>query len=248
MKRNAILVLFVFTAALVNAQPGTKTATKPAAKPIAKTAVKPAAPVLVLKTLDDSASYAVGVSVANFYKEQGVNKLNTALVSRAINDILGGKTPLLDNNAANTVMNNYMSMLQQQKSKPNIEAGEAFLAKNKKRPEVKTTASGLQYEVLREGTGEKPTSAQDSVTCHYRGTFIDGKGFDNSYDHGQPITFSLSGVIPGWTEGLQLMTVGSKYKFYIPYTLGYGPYDFMAIPGGSCLVFEVELLNVIHKQ
>ncbi|MBN8687635.1 MAG: FKBP-type peptidyl-prolyl cis-trans isomerase [Chitinophagales bacterium] len=237
MKRRMFAALLLVSGSVM-AQPG---GVKPGTKP----APKPALPVL--KTMNDSASYAVGISVANFYKQQGVSKLNTTLVSRAINDIMGNKKPLIDDNTANTVMNNYMTRLQQEKSKGAIEAGEAFLAKNKKRPEVKTTASGLQYEVVTEGTGERP-SAEDSVTCHYRGTFIDGKGFDNSYDNGQPITFSLRGVIPGWTEGLQLMTVGSKYKFYIPYTLGYGAFDYMAIPGGSCLLFEVELLGVTKKQ
>lgn len=221
----------------------TKTpATKLPAKPVAAVPAPP-----VLKTLIDSASYAVGVSVANFYKQQGITKINASLVSKAINDLLQGGKPLLDENAANAVMNKYMSQMQAEKSMPNIEAGEKFCAQNKLRPEVKTTASGLQYEVLQEGTGEKP-GPTDSVTCHYRGTFLDGKGFDNSYDRGQPITFPLNGVIPGWTEGLQLMSVGSKYKFYIPYKLGYGEFDMMSIPGGSTLVFEVELLGVKRAQ
>ena len=122
-------------------------------------------------------------------------------------------------------------------------AGNTFLAENKKRPGVKSTASGLQYEVITEGTGVKP-EATDSVTCNYRGTLINGTEFDNSYSRGQPVTFALDRVIHGWTEGLQLMTVGSRYKFYIPYTLGYGPFDNGPIPGGSALIFEVELLNV----
>ena len=122
-----------------------------------------------------------------------------------------------------------------------------FLAANKKRPEVITTASGLQYEVLRPGAGEQPT-AVDTVTCHYNGTFLDGKGFDNSYERGQPISFPLTGVIRGWTEGLQLMRTGAKYKFYIPYSLGYGENDYMSIPGGSLLIFEVELLDIKKKK
>jgi FKBP-type peptidyl-prolyl cis-trans isomerase len=129
----------------------------------------------------------------------------------------------------------------------NKQEGELFLAQNKKRPEVKTTESGLQYEVLVQGNGEQPTAA-DTVTCHYRGTFLDGKGFDNSYDRGQPISFPLTGVIRGWTEGLQLMNTGSKYRFYIPYTLGYGEFDYMSIPGGSMLIFEVELIDIKRKK
>ncbi|OSZ77365.1 hypothetical protein CAP36_13285 [Chitinophagaceae bacterium IBVUCB2] len=227
----------LFLTLTLKAQTGS---TKPVAKPVAKV------PAPVLKNIYDSVSYAAGVSVANFYKQQGIKKLNTVMVSKAVNDVLGGKKPLLDDQACNTVMNSYMSKLQAEKSKPNIEEGQKFLAQNKLKPGVKTTASGLQYEVITEGNGQKPTSA-DSVTCHYRGTFINGTGFDNSYDRGAPITFALTGVIPGWTEGLQLMTPGSKYKFYVPYTLGYGAFDYMSIPGGSMLIFEVELLEVKKK-
>ncbi len=244
MKLLLSFAVLFFTLTL-KAQTGT---TKPATKPVAKPVTKPVAkaPVPVLKNMYDSVSYAAGVSVANFYKQQGIKKLNTVMVSKAVNDILGGKTPLLDDQACNNVMNSYMSKMQAEKSKPNIEAGQKFLAQNKLKPGVKTTASGLQYEIINEGSGERP-SGTDSVTCHYRGTFINGSGFDNSYDRGAPITFSLAGVIPGWTEGLQLMTPGSKYKFYVPYTLGYGAFDYMSIPGGSMLIFEVELLEVKKK-
>jgi len=224
--------LFILASCMVGgvamAQPG---------KAPVKTAPSP------LKKLEDSANYAIGFSVANFYKQQGMKTLNTALITKAINDVMGGKKTLLDESVVNNVMNNYMSVLNSQKSKPRMDSGTAFLAKNKLRPEVKTTASGLQYEVLRAGNGVRPT-AKDSVTCHYRGTFLNGTGFDNSYDRGQPITFALNGVIPGWTEGLQLMDEGSKYKFYIPSNLGYGAFDYGPIPGGSTLVFEVELISV----
>lgn len=213
----------------------------PVKAPVKKPVVTP--PPVVLKTLADSANYAVGISVANFYKQQGITNINSDLVSRAIKDQMQGGKPLLDENTANAVMNKYMSQMQAQKCKPNIQAGEKFLTQNKLRKEITATASGLQYEVIREGTGEKP-GPTDSVTCHYRGTLLDGKVFDNSYDRGQPITFPLSGVIAGWTEGLQLMSVGAKYKFYIPYNLAYGEFDMMQIPGGSTLVFEVELLEI----
>ena len=206
-----------------------------------KTVVKPTK--ALLKNFDDSACYSVGINVANFYKEMGVKKLNTTLVSRGITDLFGKKKSLVDSASINTVMNNYLTLLQQEKSKGNIKAGEDFLAANKNKPGVMVTASGLQYEILRDSAGIKPVAADD-VTVHYRGTFIDGSGFDNSYDRGAPITFNLRGVIAGWTEGLQLMSVGSKYKFYVPYTLGYGAFDYMSIPGGSMLIFEVELLAV----
>jgi len=200
----------------------------------------------ILKTLNDSASYAIGISVADFYKQLGVTKLNTTLVSKAINDVLSGKKVLFNDAAINTVMNIYITKIQEGKSKPTILAGENFLSQNKLRPGVKTTASGLQYEVVTEGTGQNP-AATDNVTCNYIGTYINGTEFDNSYKRGAPATFSLNGVIPGWTEGLQLMKVGAKYKFYIPYTLGYGAFDYNGIPGGSALLFEIELLD-IKKQ
>lgn len=211
---------------------------KPAAKPATKKV-----PPIQLKNINDSVSYAIGLSVANFYKQQGVSQINTSLVSRAINDVFSSKKPLFDDATANACMNSYMMGLQQQKSKGTIEAGEAFLKKNKLRSGVQSTASGLQYEVISQGTGPKPT-ADDSVTCHYKGTLMDGTVFDDSYSRGQPMTFALRGVIAGWTEGLQLMNAGSKFKFYVPYKLAYGAYDYHTIPGGSMLTFEVELLEV----
>ncbi len=237
-------IFFILAAAIPAALfAQTKTTTTPA-KPVAKPVAKPAAPQQpVFKNLSDSASYAIGVSVANFYKTQGISKLNSTLISRAINDVLGGKKVIFDDNQCNSIMNNYINKMQEQKSKGAVDSGKAFLNKNKTRPEVKTTASGLQYEVITEGTGEKPT-AVDSVTCHYKGTLLNGTVFDDSYSRGQPITFALNRVIPGWTEGLQLMSVGSKYKLYIPYNLGYGSHDYGPIPGGSMLTFEVELLEV----
>jgi FKBP-type peptidyl-prolyl cis-trans isomerase FklB len=211
--------------------------------PVKKTTTTATSP---LKTLSDSASYAIGVSVASFYSQQGVTNLNASLVARAINDVLGKKTVLLNDYQANTVMMQYMGKAQEAKAKPTIEAGEKFLAQNKTKAGVKTTASGLQYEVITEGTGVKPTTA-DTVTVHYVGTLIDGKEFDNSLKRGEPISFPVTGVIRGWTEALQLMPTGSKYKLYIPHQLAYGPNDNGPIPGGSVLVFEVELLKVNGK-
>ena len=208
-----------------------------------KTNAQVVAPKTLCKNLDDSACYAAGMSFANFYKQQGIKKFNTAIIAKAISDVLNGKQPLFGDEVANEVMNKFMFKLQEEKVKPAILAGTNFLTVNKKRSGVKTTASGLQYEVITEGTGARPT-ADDSVTCNYKGMFINGTEFDNSYKRGQPITFSLHGVIAGWTEGLQLMPVGSKYKLYVPYTLGYGAFDYQSIPGGSTLIFEIELLGI----
>lgn len=249
MKKLFFFTFFLAIAGLASGQttskpkPATKPAVKPAAKPAAKTvAARPA-----LKTLTDSASYAIGVSVASFYKEQGITNINTALLATAVSDILKGKQPLLDEFNSNAVMNKLMQQVQEQKIKPAIDSGNAFLERNKKRPEVKTTASGLQYEVITEGTGIKPT-AMDTFVAHYRGTLLNGFEFDASYKRGQPLTLGVNQVIRGWNEGLQLMPVGSKYKFYIPYTLAYGTFDNGEIPGGSMLVFEVELLDVKKAQ
>ena len=236
MKKVSFLIMLCATTGVAFAQAPAKS------KPVAK--AKPVVQQPGLKTLNDSASYAIGISVASFYKQQGISSLNTALVSRAINDILSGKKALLDDQAANMCVTKLMNEIQGEKSKPAIEEGRAFLEKNKKRPEVKTTASGLQYEVITEGTGIKPT-IQDTFVAHYRGTLINGTEFDASYNRGEPLVYPVSAVIRGWTEGLQLMPVGSKYKFYIPYDLAYGTNDQgPAIPGGSTLIFELELLDV----
>jgi FKBP-type peptidyl-prolyl cis-trans isomerase FklB len=195
-----------------------------------------------LKNLNDSVSYAIGMSVANFYSQQGIKNLNPSIVSKAINDVFNKKKALLTEEQANRCV---MQVLNPDVFK-NIDAGERFLAQNKTKPGVKTTASGLQYEVIKEGNGKKPL-ATDTVEVNYAGTLIDGTEFDNSYKRGAPISFPLNRVISGWTEALQLMPEGSKYKLYIPHQLGYGMNDQGQIPGGSVLIFEVELLEVKGK-
>ncbi|MBS1577162.1 MAG: FKBP-type peptidyl-prolyl cis-trans isomerase [Bacteroidetes bacterium] len=241
MKKLFFISCVVIAAASVNGQ------TKPAARAAAKSTAKPATARPVLKNMVDSASYAIGISEAKFMKQQGISKINSAMVAKAIEDVMNNKEVVLNDQQCNSAVMSYINTIQMEKSKGTIEAGEKFLAENKKRPEVKTTSSGLQYEVIKEGTGVRPTP-EDSVTCHYAGSFIDGNEFESSYKRGEPITFALRGVIPGWTEGLQHMTVGSKYKFYIPYRLAYGPQDYNSIPGGSTLIFEVELLDVKKKN
>lgn len=237
MKKLTLFLTALITGFVLMAQPG-KTPVKP------KT---PATPAPLLKNITDSASYAIGLSVASFYKQQGIKNIKSNLVTQAINDVMGGKKTLFDETVANNVMNQYMSQLQAEKSKPRIDSGMAFLAKNKLKAGVITTASGLQYEVIQEGTGIKPTTL-DTFVCHYRGTLLDGTVFDASANRGTPLEMAVSNVIAGWQEGLTLMSVGSKYKFYIPYNLAYGAFDYGPIPGGSLLIFEMELLDVKKKQ
>jgi len=240
MKKIAICVVLVAIVITTNAQ--NKIVNKTGTKPVQKSA----SPGVQLKTLEDSANYAMGMSVANFYKSQGVTKINSAIVTRAINDALSGKQLLLNDMQANSCMMTYLNKEQMTKSKPTIEAGENFLAANKKKAGVTTTASGLQYEVITQGTGPKPM-LKDTVVCNYKGTFLNGTEFDNSYSRGVPAEFSLTHVISGWTEVLQLMPVGSKYRVYVPYQLGYGSSDYQGIPGGSMLIFEIELLSIKGK-
>ncbi|MBN9380045.1 MAG: FKBP-type peptidyl-prolyl cis-trans isomerase [Chitinophagaceae bacterium] len=198
-----------------------------------------------LKTTQDSLSYAIGLSVANFYKQQNITNINTSLVVKAINDVNKKGKVLLDEQQANQCIVNYMQKAKAEKAAGNKKQGEEFLAANKTKPGVITTASGLQYLVLKEGTGPKPGSA-DKVKVHYHGTLIDGRVFDSSVDRGQPIELSVGGVIPGWTEALQLMSVGSKWKLFIPSNLAYGDQQAGAlIAPGSTLIFDVELLDIV---
>ena len=195
------------------------------------------------KTLTDTASYIMGFRIANHYKLYDIDTLNANLLARGFSDAMENKPALLNESMTSDVLNKLIFQIIEKKAEVNIKAGNEFLAKNKLRPEVKTTPSGLQYEVITEGTGIKPT-ALDTFVAHYRGTLLDGTEFDASYNRGTPLVLPVKSVITGWTEGLQLMSVGSKYKFYIPYNLGYGVYGSGAIPGGAALIFEVELLDV----
>jgi FKBP-type peptidyl-prolyl cis-trans isomerase FkpA len=241
MKKLFFFALLLITINFVSAQSPTKS------KTTTKT-IKPAAPEITLKSLADSAGYALGVNIATSLKMQDMTKINTSLITKAINDVLNGKPTLIDDNSAFLILNSYSNKMQEEKNKSVISAGKLFLEKNKLRPEVKTTSSGLQYEIIKEGTGNKPIVA-DTFVCHYRGTLIDGTEFESSYRRNQPLIMGVSQVIPGWTEGLQLMGVGSKYKFYIPYNLAYGLHgNPPVIPGGAALIFEIELLDVKKKQ
>lgn len=225
--------------------PKSNTATKPAvhAKPLATPKVA-ASSTVVLKNAIDSMSYAIGMLDANFFKTQGITSLNPEALAKGFADALKGST-MCSPEQADQIVRMQMQRITKQKIEPTIREGEKFLAENAKRPGVKTTSSGLQYEVITEGTGEKPVTSS-TVKVHYEGFLINGKKFDSSRDRGEPTQFPLNGVIRGWTEGVALMPVGSRYKLYIPYPLGYGEQGSGdAIPGGSVLIFDVELLEII---
>ena len=199
-----------------------------------------------LKTTIDSASYALGMLVGSNMKEIAGSGLNIEILLKAMEGALKGQTALLDPQQAEMIFMQYSETAAKAKNEKNHAASQKFLEENKKRAGVMTTATGLQYEVLKKGTGTVSPKATDNVKVHYHGTLADGSVFDSSVERGEPITFGLNQVIPGWTEGVQLMHVGDKYKFYIPSDLAYGENSpSPAIPGGSMLIFEVELLEIV---
>ncbi len=192
----------------------------------------------------DKISYALGLSMGQQLLSSGVEKLNYADLAKGIEHVLEKQQPEIAFSEAQQLLNRFFTELEQKIAGQAKEAGEKFLAENAKRPEVKTTPSGLQYEVIEATIGQKP-KATDKVKVHYEGTLTDGTVFDSSYKRGEPITFGLNQVIKGWTEGLQLMSIGSKYKLYIPYQLGYGAQGAgAAIPPYAALIFTVELLGI----
>ncbi|MDB6146478.1 MAG: FKBP-type peptidyl-prolyl cis-trans isomerase [Spartobacteria bacterium] len=199
-----------------------------------------------LKDLKDKASYSIGLNIGTNFKKQNV-ELNPDALLAGVKDAIGGKKPLLTETEVREVMTTWSKELtekQKAMSEKNSASGDKFLAENKKKEGVKTTASGLQYKVLKEGTGSQPKE-NDTVTVDYRGTLIDGTEFDSSYKRGQPATFPVNGVIKGWTEALQLMKVGSKYQLVIPAGLAYGERAMGPdISPNSTLVFDVELKSI----
>jgi len=202
-----------------------------------------------LKTLADSAAYAIGIDIGNNIKKNlptapGGKDLDQKIILAAFTNALNGNPSQIDSLKITTTTQSYFMKAQQAESGKAAEAGVKFLADNGKRAEVKTTASGLQYEIIKEGTGPKPL-ATDTVIVHYHGTTIEGKVFDSSVDRKEPAKFPVNQVIPGWTEALQLMPVGSKWKLVIPSALAYGERGAGAdIKPNAVLVFEVELLEI----
>jgi len=222
------------------------------AKPHTATAAKPATP-LTLKTQKDKLSYAIGMNIGAGMKKDGLD-IDPTILSQGVKDALAGTKPLMTETEAQTVMTEFRTELMKKKqeaaqhvSEANKQEGQQFLAANKSKEGVITLPSGLQYKILKEGTGPKPTAA-DTVTVNYRGTLINGTEFDSSYKRNEPATFGVGQVIKGWTEALQLMPVGSKWQLFIPSDLAYGERSPGAEIGpNSTLIFDVELLSINEK-
>jgi len=239
-----------------SAKPATaaKTTQTPAAKTGAAGAAKATVP-LTLKTQNQKASYAIGMNIGKNLKRDSV-EVDPAVLFRGLKDALAGNKLLLTDEeakAALTALQTEVRAKEEAKSKAaaveNKKTGEAFLAANKAKEGIVTLPSGLQYKVIKEGTGPKPT-AEDTVLCHYRGTLVDNTEFDSSYKRGEPLKIPVGGVIKGWTEAIQLMPVGSKWQLFIPSDLAYGERGAPGSPIGpnSALIFDVELISIEPKQ
>ena len=200
----------------------------------------------------DKLSYALGLGIGQQLSQMGANDISAEDFAQAIKDVLEGNELKVSHREAQTIVQDYFQKQEQklqaqraEAGKAHKEAGEKYLAENAKKEGVITLPSGLQYQVLKEGNGKKP-SAKDTVMCHYEGFLIDGTMFDSSIQRGEPATFPLQQVIAGWTEGLQLMQEGAKYRFFIPYRLGYGEGGAgNSIPPFAALIFDVELIQVV---
>ena len=198
-----------------------------------------------LKTAADSANYANGIVMATNVKRQMGADFKMDAFMAAFNAALKGETTQISSDNANKIFGDYNRGAQQRAIEKNKKEGQAFLDENKKRAGVMTTATGLQYEIMKKGTGTVSPKATDKVEVHYHGTLLDGTIFDSSVDRGTPAAFGLNQVIPGWTEGVQLMHEGDKFKFFLPSNLAYGDRGAGAkIKPGATLVFEVELLRI----
>jgi len=192
----------------------------------------------------DTTSYSIGVSVAQRLAKQGVDDVDYASFIKGFEDALEKADLILPQAEIDRINFEFYQEKKKRMTEKIEEEGKAFLADNAKRPEVRTTTSGLQYEILRPTSGAKP-AAQNEVTVHYEGKLLDGTKFDSSIDRGEPASFPLTRVIKGWTEGVQLMTVGSKYRFYIPHDLAYGARGAGAsVPPYSTLIFDIELISI----
>ena len=199
----------------------------------------------------DRISYALGLSMGNNFRSSGIEKINVKDFADGVAAVFSGETPKMTYDEAKEEIRKFFTeMEERQKAEAakmgevNAKAGENFLAENAKRPEVKTTATGLQYEIVKEGDGPTPNRG-DRVTVHYTGKLIDGTVFDSSVERGEPATFGVTQVIPGWVEALQMMKTGAKWRLYIPSALAYGPNGAGGVIGpNATLIFDVELIKI----
>ena len=190
-------------------------------------------------------SYALGLGIGQQLKSMNIEDFSIEDFAKSISDVMSGKETAISSRDAQALLNEYFQKKEKEQAQNAIAEGKVYLEQNAKRDGVTQTKSGLQYEVLTEGTGKSP-KATDTVRCHYEGRLLDGTVFDSSYKRGEPTDFGLNQVIPGWTEGVQLMKEGAKYRFHIPYLLAYGERGAGAqIPPYSTLVFDVELIKVL---
>lgn len=193
----------------------------------------------------EKVSYALGVSIGHNLKNSGIDSLNKESFAKGINDILSGSEVSMSDQELDEVLKTFFTELQTKQSEKEIESGKAFLEANKDNAGIVVLPSGLQYQILKEGYGEKPVLT-DKVKCHYHGTLIDGTVFDSSVERGEPAEFGVSQVIPGWVEALQLMSVGSKWRLFVPSELAYGAQGAgQAIKPYSTLIFNVEILDIL---
>ena len=198
-----------------------------------------------LETNQDSVSYAIGTLFGGSLHKVGLDNLNMKVFTKAIEDAILAKDTVLKPEQANEIVQKAVVALQKQKSEKNLAAGKAFLENNKKQPGVVELPSGLQYKIIKEGTGNSP-KADNKITAHYKGTLIDGKVFDSSYERGEPAQFGVSDVIEGWKEALQLMKPGAKWQLFVPSNLAYGENQMQGSPiePNSVLIFDVELISI----
>jgi FKBP-type peptidyl-prolyl cis-trans isomerase FklB len=201
----------------------------------------------VMKNELDSVSYSMGVAIGTSLKMAGLANINDKMFLQAMNEVLADKPTVVTADQSNQIIQQYLTKQTSKNSGKNLAEGKKFLEENSKKEGVVVLPSGLQYKVIKEGTGDKPL-ATDKVTVHYHGTLLSGKVFDSSVQRGQPATFPLNGVIKGWTEALQLMKTGSKYILYLPSDLAYGEQGTRGIEPNSVLIFEVELISIEKAQ
>ena len=193
----------------------------------------------------DKISYALGLGIGQQLKSMNIENFSVEDFAKSVSDVIEGRKPAFSHQEAQAMLQDFFQKKQKQEAQQAIATGKAYLDENAKKAGVKVTKSGLQYEVLTEGSGKSP-KATDTVRCHYEGRLLDGTVFDSSYRRGTPADFGLNQVIPGWTEGVQLMKEGAKFRFTIPYLLAYGEQGAgSSIPPFSTLIFDVELIKVL---